>query len=305
MKKCLYCEKEYNPSSNRQLYCKPVCRERHTIRNNKRGLEKYFEKGYLDGQYKSIKKSLKDQYYAVKEFLIPYDSPTGSAYIGLAKEPLAENKKGFGFKGVVLQTDNRQFVQCHECGKWMKMITAKHLATHGLDKESYAKKYHLNTSVRLVSDATSYKMEENTRKRKTRTYANLISMSQDASKKAAKKNKGKKHSEEYHNKFGTCKKQLGYRLLEYVRKYKDLPSRSVKGEGGKLSKALFRRYGSLNNGFKAYGFPARHRIGTTVELVSLDKERISFNYNKGYDKEQVGKWILFKHDIRLFNKAVT
>lgn len=304
MKNCISCEKDFKPSSNRQLYCKPSCRKKYITDIDKKNLSKYFEEEYLDKNYKKVKKYLKNSYYKAKEFLIPYDSPTGSAYIGLAKEPLIENKGGFGYKGVLLQTDNRQFVQCHICGKWMKSITAKHLAKHDTNHEKYTETFSLNKSNKLVSDATSYKLEKNARKRKGTTYliANLASISQEASKKGVKKWKERKHSEEYHNQFGTCQKQLGYRLLEYVRKYKDLPSRSIKGEGGKLSKALYRRYGSLNNGFKAYGFPARHRIGTNVELISLDKERISFNYNKPYDKDQIGKWILFKHDISQFNK---
>lgn len=32
-------------------------------------------------------------------------------------------------------------ITCLECGKVMKVITAKHLATHGLDAKSYCEKY--------------------------------------------------------------------------------------------------------------------------------------------------------------------
>lgn len=41
-------------------------------------------------------------------------SPTGKAYIGIAKEPLMPNKSGYGFEGVLLESSNRKFVQCSQ-----------------------------------------------------------------------------------------------------------------------------------------------------------------------------------------------
>jgi len=38
------------------------------------------------------------------------DSPTGKAYLGIAKKPLMANVGGYGYQGVLLQDSAREYV---------------------------------------------------------------------------------------------------------------------------------------------------------------------------------------------------
>lgn len=243
-------------------------------------------------------KSLSDKKYLISDERTEDNelSPTGRAYIGLSKRPLQKFKKGFGYLGVLLQTDNRQFIQCHFCGQWMKKITKTHLVEHNLTAKEYKQEVGLLPGTALVSDATSYAYEESARK----SILAKLKKDPDFFKKFAEMGR-EGNAKQFHPKFGgitehdnqyaLCEKQLGYRLIEYVKRYKILPSRSVKGEGGSISKALFKRYGSLQEGFEHYGLPCLHRKGSAVKLMAANGKELLFNYNKNYNREAVYNWI--------------
>lgn len=227
-----------------------------------------------------------------ERFLLDYpDSPTGRAYIGVSKKPL-QKADGYGFQGVLLQTDNRQFVQCHVCGKWAKRLT-DHIRAHNMTKADYTKKFGLYTKNALVADATSYKLAVAGFKAirvmtpETRSKSRALLKAQQ--KHGTRKQIGKT---EHDNKFGLCEKQLGYRLIEYLKIYQDLPSTQQKGEGMLISGALRKRYSSINLGLKHYGLPTRHRYGgTKVELIAPDGQQYFFNY-KTWNKEEVYRWMV-------------
>jgi hypothetical protein len=116
---------------------------------------------------------------------------------------------------------------------------------------------------------------------------------QKAATKSANKKAYKKMSrDEHNNRYSICKKQLEYRLLGYIRAYKTLPSRSTKGEGGKICKALFRRFGSLSKAFSFYGLPTLKRYGSTFELLAPNGKVLFANYNKNYNRDMVYAWML-------------
>lgn len=306
---CERCGKEYQPRANGQRYCSTRCvsmvRKKNKHKKRDAFYTKYFdiakEKFYTYKNYRNFLQRNKYKIESTDERVIDYNSPTGKAYIGIAKKPLAKVVEGFGYKGVLMQTENRELVQCHECGKWFRMLAQHIRRKHKLSKEDYTKKFNLSENRSLIPDAQSYKLEDATRKRnlKQASPEHLRKFTDKAIKATKERWTGAKHSEEYHNKFGTCEKQLGFRLEEYIKRYKDLPSRSTKGEGGKLSKALHRRYGSLNNGFKHYGFAARYRKGTSVELLAGNGEQFFFNYNKVYSKEDIYTFLIKnRNDVR-------
>ena len=88
--------------------------------------------------------------------LIDHDSsPTWKAYIWIAKKPLMKNDNWIWYKWVLLQSENRNLVQCSECWKWYKIIPTKHLESHWLTREQYKEKYWLNKTQSLVSDTYS------------------------------------------------------------------------------------------------------------------------------------------------------
>lgn len=224
------------------------------------------------------------------------DSPTNKAFVGVAKKPLQKVKNGYGFLGVLLQTDNRMFIQCHICGEWMQQITNRHLESHKITFEGYRKKFGLLLSTSLVSDERSYSLEERGRKNINRFNSENLQRSAHAKKAVGQrvKSQSKIGIVEHNNRFGLCEKQLGFRLIEYIKKYKQLPSQhGSKGEGRSIYKALGKRFGSVNNGFSHYKLPTQYRKGTTVELVATNNKQLYFNYNKSdYSKEKVYEWIV-------------
>lgn len=269
--------------------------------------QKYFEpktikakglKGIL-GLIKRSKYKIKNEYVEANN-----DSPTKFVYIGVNKKPLMEAKDGgFGYQGVLLQTDNRELVQCHVCGKWFAKLTTHIKNRHDLTKNDYRKKFGLLNTTALVSDATSYRLEkagfkkylkykeqEISKLAKARTFAVQSSVQSRMDRKLINK-------AEHNNRFALCEKQLGFRLLSYVKQYKMLPSRSQKGEGRLIGKALYRRYGSVNKGLEFYNLPVLYRQGTNVELKASNNKQLFFNYNKNYNRDKVYKWIQEQCDI--------
>lgn len=284
------------------------------VKEKKILLKKYFNLPERTRAHSSIlskiERDLRKRKYKIKdEYTIPYDSPTGRVYIGVAKRPLQPAKAdGYGFQGVLLQTDNREFIQCHVCGKWMKKISGQHLESHGLDKRKYQNKFGLYKGNSLVCDATSYRCEIAGMKRvEKHPEANIKTLAKGRIG-AAKKNKIRSHKIadriEHQNRYAICERQLGFRLIEYIRQFHQLPSRSSKSDGRKIAKALFRRYGSLNDGYKHYGLPAQYRDGTNVELVAPDNKQMFFNYNKkSYNRDHVYEWMK-EHCPNLANESI-
>lgn len=269
----------------------------------KKNLDRFFEEKVITNaqRRKTILAQLRKRKLRITDQrVIKYEnSPTGKGFVGVAKSPLMPAKKGYGYLGVLLQTDNRTLVMCHECGKWMRYINKTHLESHGLDKKQYCKKYGLFITNGLLSDEMSQSQAERGRQNILKLNRENPEYAQQIRAEAGRRRKGQLRSQtgsdtvEYKNRYNTCERQIGYRLIEWVKKYKDLPSRSnKKGDGASISKVLFRRYGSVNNGFQHYGLPVRYRKGTSVELNAPNKKQLFFNYNKNYIPEQVWAWMV-------------
>jgi predicted transcriptional regulator len=68
---------------------------------------------------------------------------------------LAEGEAGADEAIAEVQSDPRKSIKeksisCLECGKTFKILTRKHLATHGLDASSYREKWNLKKDTPLV-----------------------------------------------------------------------------------------------------------------------------------------------------------
>lgn len=277
-----------------------------------------------DGKNHSLKKLdkwLTNTKYKITDERVVADSssPTGKTYIGLAKKPLVKVKQGFGWYGVLAQTDNREFVQCHECGVWFRRLSAGHLETaHNLTIEKYRKKYGLLVQTGLIADAFSYKKEDSARKvmfenwKDPKFRKKMLAQLKKGWEKSAKTNIGNRHGsdkiykDEHNNKYALCEKQLGYRIIEYIRKYKFLPTGSIKGEGDNIVHALITRYGSRNLGFRHYGLPTFHKLGIRVEMTAPNGKVLNYNYHrKNYDRDKVYDWMRnnspnLKGDLNVF-----
>jgi len=211
--------------------------------------------------------------------LIDHVSPTGKSYIGVSKKPLM--KSGYGYKGVLLQDENRKFVMCNECGKWMKKITEKHLQTHGLTSREYKKKHGLFLDKGLVSDETSMRLTKAALKNKTKR-----------SMPKTKPPKTKKKPMEYFNKHETCPLQLKTRLFQFIIDNKELPSQCNKGR--RIYKAIYARYGRFGKAITNYGLPYFERIGTTYLYKFEDGSFYTFNINQMYDREELYSLLITK-----------
>jgi len=307
-RKCTFCRYMYEPTSNTQKTCtKSECkkllakRNAKNAKNKKHGwYDKYFDIGQDKRRGTKIKRAAtylrRNRLQVEDERTIDYDeSPTGRAYTGVAKSPLRKLENGHGFYGVMMQTENRELLQCHVCGKWLHHLTHTHLNKHGINKAEYNNEYGLARKNTLVSDGRSLEQEmigrENIKKIWEKGHKAML---EKGRKRKARKEWVKEwHSEEKRNERGVCNKQMGARLVTFVKRFKDLPSRStVKFDGRAIAHILDRRWGSLNKGFNAYGFPSRYRQGSRTEFSIPDtKELMTFNYNKFGDRNKVYPWL--------------
>lgn len=241
---------------------------------NKTEAKKYFTDGTATAkEYKKRAGFYRrhKQDYANK--LIPYDSPSGTAYIGIAKHPLMPNKDGHGFQGVVIQDDTRRYIQCSACGKWLQKIGHRHLnKCSGLTMDEYKEKYKLNKTEGLVSDELSLRLTKQALKNKSaeriRKYAGTGQVRKHNTKR----------TRQMENQHGTCPKQVEYRLYEFIWCNRELPGRDNKGQA--LYKILWKRFGTFGNGLRHYGLPHYKRKGTNYYYTFPDHTIYKYNINQ-------------------------
>lgn len=247
-------------------------------------------------QKKSLKLHKKENNYSrnrykYNESIIQYaDSPTGDAYIGLAKQPLMTSVSGIGFQGVKLQSMNRELIQCYECGGWFKRLTYMHVKKHGISLAEYKEKYGFNKHSAMTSDVYNNKLADvminNIKKgiyKRGYNKAERMRKLQEGARRAVKEGKYTNDSVEKQNSRGTCPKQLKQALINHVHRFYRLPS-SVKGRDCfPHIWVLKNRYGSLNNAFKHYGLPTRYKVGGwVVEYAFSDGTLMQIRNGDGY-----------------------
>ena len=75
---------------------------------------------------------------------------TGLAALSGAAELPAEEPESIEGQADPRKAIKEKSVTCLECGKTFKILTRKHLATHGLDAESYREKWGIKKGTPLV-----------------------------------------------------------------------------------------------------------------------------------------------------------
>lgn len=214
----------------------------------------------------------------IEEQIIEFDaSPTGKAYIGLAKKPLMPNENGIGFKGVKLQTSDRKKIMCNECGGWYKTITESHTQfKHDLSLDDYKDKFGFSPGTTLCSDEMDKIYLRNAKNLDGHRldYEERIKLLNDARKIQAELGISKKvqNSMEKKNALGTCPEQLKTALKNYIHRYKRIPTRhdSIDKDGFPHSWILVKRFGNINDALKHYGLPTRHKSGQKTIFVFPD-----------------------------------
>ncbi len=232
---------------------------------------------------KGFYKSNKDAY---KNKIIDFpDSPTGKAYIGINKEPLMRAADGgHGFQGVVLQDEDREYIQCHSCGKWAQKITSSHIKKCcDLSVIEYKKKYGIYKNTGLVSDETSLRLTQACLKNKQHNHSYEVNFKGKNGARAVPDNTGSKHAMEFHNRYGTCPLQLKIRLCEFINCNRELPAQGNRGRT--IYKALVSRYGSWGHALQSNGLPYFKRTGTNMMYMFPDGTHYKYNINQFHDRE--------------------
>jgi len=67
-----------------------------------------------------------------------------------AAEAAAEESEGNEYQGDPRKAIKEKSVTCLECGKTFKILTKKHLASHGLDADAYREKWGMKKNAPLV-----------------------------------------------------------------------------------------------------------------------------------------------------------
>lgn len=272
-KRCDVCGVKFSTSIKKKVFCSRVCKDVvWDVKKNDRTLEKQAAKLF---KKHTVFEEHKSQY---QKQLVDYDTPTGKAFIGLAKTPLMPNDNGIGYKGVLIQSENRALVQCSECGNWYKQLTDTHLKQHDMDTNAYREKFGLNLDTGLVSDDRAIDLadsiDRNVNKVGKRVPFERIRKKIEAGNrrvtKSGKRTKIKNTMQQY-NRWGTCPEQLRAAVVEYVHRMHRLPTAYSANRGGFGKETTLRsRFGSLNNAFKEYGLPIRHRHRGDTEYTFPD-----------------------------------
>jgi len=260
-KSCTVCGKEYVVRSTNKLkkYCSRKCYVESEFKVEHDA--NYTARKNIAFHQSETEFSKEKEKYADK--LIPYpESPTGKAYIGFAKEPLMKHDQGFGYQGVLLQSENRAVLQCAACGVWVKKITSTHLKKHALTIPEYKLKYGLNKNTGLISDVESNfaaaQMVDNVNKAGKRVPEEKL---YELREKAKKIKKYPAQTREQQNVKGTCPEQLKDALIQFIHRFHRIPS-STSGRAGFSKLSTYKhRFGSINKALAHYGLPTRYHMG--------------------------------------------
>ena len=85
--------------------------------------------------------------------------PTETLIYEHYKEPLQKVEDGFGYYGTLAMTDDKENVQCHECGKLFPHL-GLHARQHGMTAGEYKEKYKLGVTTALISDKVREKLQQ-------------------------------------------------------------------------------------------------------------------------------------------------
>lgn len=155
-------------------------------------------------------------------------SPTGRAFIEKLQPPFTPNKNGIGFIGTVLQTAERDLIQCFECGGWYTTLLSHLIHVHKMSSHEYKDKYSLYYNQKLCSDAYSLVMRRNGYKLSkwkdkhpdiVRFHEGRINQIRNQSLAISSR-----QTVQHKNSLGTCDLQLITVVWEYIHREKRLPT---------------------------------------------------------------------------------
>lgn len=256
---CIECGTQFT-SWRKMKYCSMTCKWRKYKRLTRRVLGQAIYSHTSTTQFSESKHTYVDR-------LVEYSgSPTGKAYAGFAKHPLMKQENGFGFQGVLLQSENRALVQCAECGTWLSQLNS-HLKIHRTTAQQYKEKFGLYATTSLVSDVVSNNLSNSVRKREMhpKMKANVGLFSR---RKLQRINGSTKM--EHKNRRGTCPEQLKSEMMWYIHRFHCLPGAKLRGGLFTKYRTILDRFGTMNNACIAYGLPQRKNFGRYTRYLFAD-----------------------------------
>lgn len=212
-----------------------------------------------------------------------YIKPDTSKY----KPPFEEIDGAYGFYGILTESEDGSYVQCHECGEWLSAITASHLKKHGLDNRGYKRKYMLSAKTPLASRKYRVELAKGYIKN-AMIFSEIFKESKEKNRLIViqnnKKRKGKKEDLECKNRKGTCRMQLIEKIREVAKEYKtEYPTRKMfyNYYKSKYINAVYAMFGTWTSAVNASGF---------VSLSESKRERYTNEKLLGYLQEFYSKY---------------
>lgn len=203
------------------------------------------------------------------------------------KEPLTKVEGGFGYYGVVLQTENNEYIQCHICGKLFKHLAGHIWFGHKLKVNDFKDRFGISHTTALTSETTRWKL-------KNRTLEWLKQMDPEEKQAYIEKRrealiKGRnkrttyqpKKTLEGYNKDGTCPDQLLQKIKDVANELEHTPSLKefvLACKTQRYKHLIFKVYGSWNK---------------AIEMANLKKRASKIGRGKRifYDTEELLEYL--------------
>jgi len=168
------------------------------------------------------------EYPISKINVLKYDSPSGYVNVGKYVPPFEKIKKGFGYRGVVLEDCDSGKLQCHICGGWFEIFNSHLSSTHNMSSKEYKQMFGLSQSTALKSKMIRLKQSETMIKlmrEHPEKFVNRLSGNGFKKRNSYAGNRKKKNKAlETRNKYGYCDLQIADRVLKLSDKLGKTPS---------------------------------------------------------------------------------
>ena len=166
------------------------------------------------------------------------------------KEPLTPVEEGFGYMGTLAQSEDRNHVQCHVCGRMFENLGQHVWQAHNIKSKEYRAKFKLGFRTPLCSD----KFSEKYRAMKTHLWETMSEEKKEKRRQQMREARektirvGNPNTLEKLNRVGMCPDQLIDHIQKLAQKLDTSPTfEQFKTEyNGKYVGAIIRTFGSWN-----------------------------------------------------------
>lgn len=210
--------------------------------------------------------------------------------------PFMKFKDGYGYYGVLLESEKTGELQCHLCGSLANNI-AKHIyhKHKNISVKQYKEKVGLNLRTPLMSETTRKKIKNNflnlTEQKRKEIVKRLKNLNKNNHRDGKIKPRGKYSSQEFQNKFGTCQEQAKTKFWEEYKKWGRIPT--VAEMSGSLRSVVFTRFSSYKEALLSWGITdaqyREHILSGRINAVEVRKQNDYFpKYSKEVVRQQYG-----------------